>query len=273
MADPSQIHQVIMNLCTNAYHAMRESGGVLGVALQQIELDQEDFGDKINLEASSYLKLEISDTGIGITKDVQDKIFEPYYTTKAKGKGTGLGIAVVHGIIKSLHGDITVYSEPGKGTTFHVYLPVTKATEETVQERVTKVLPTGNERILLVDDEDVIARMRQKTLEKQGYNVTALTDSVETLHTFQKIPDKFDLAIIDMTMPKMTGAELARQVLAIRPDMPIILCTGFSDLINEEKAKRLGIRKYLMEPVLKRDLAAAVREMLDEDKRSERTYM
>ncbi len=269
LADPIQIYQVIMNLCTNSYHAMRQSGGILGVSLQQIELDQEDLKEKINLKPGTYLKLEISDTGIGITSDIQDKIFEPYFTTKDQGKGTGLGLSVVHGIIANLDGDISVYSEPDIGTTFHVYLPVVEANEQIAQERDTRPLPTGKERILLVDDDDTIVLMRKRMLEKLGYSVSGLTDSVETLQIFQKTPDKFDLVVSDMTMPKMTGAELTKKILVIRPDMPIILCTGFSELLNEKKATDIGVRKYLTKPVRKIDFATAVRDTLDEDKRIE----
>lgn len=263
LADPTQIHQVIMNFCTNAYHAMRETGGVLGISLQPVDLNHEKIGIRNNLKAGSYLKLMISDTGAGMTKDVQDQIFVPYFTTKNKGEGTGLGLAVVHGIVNSLQGDITVYSEPGKGTTFHVYLPIVEEAKKTVHKEVTKPLPIGNERILLVDDDEVIVRMGRKILEKQGFRVTALTSSMEALHTFQKTPDNFDLIITDMTMPEMTGADLAKLIFAIRPGMPIILCTGYSEIINEEQAKSLGIRDYVMKPVVKYDFIWKVREILD----------
>lgn len=264
LADPTQIHQVIMNLCTNAYHAMREAGGILSISLEPVNLTSEDLNSKINLYSGSYAKLRISDTGCGIAKDNLGKVIEPYFTTKAKEEGTGLGLAVVHGIVLSLGGDITIYSEPGKGTVFHVYLPVIGETKEVVQDNDTAPLPTGIERIILVDDDEELAQMNKRMLESLGYKVTALTSSVDTLNIFQKEPDRFDLVLTDMTMPQMTGAELSEKILAVRPDVPIILCTGFSELINEEKAKKIGIRDFVMKPVVKKNLAGAVRKVLDE---------
>ncbi|MBU1137573.1 MAG: response regulator [Proteobacteria bacterium] len=265
IADATQLHQIVMNVCTNAYHAMREKGGELSVSLQPIELTYEDVVNKRPLPPGSYIKLSISDTGIGMTNEVLSRIFEPYYTTKAKGEGTGLGLAVVHGIVSSYHGDINVYSEPGKGTTFNIYLPNATSSAEIISpEKISPPLPTGNERVLLVDDDEMIAKMNKKMLEKLGYQTTVLTNSLETLAAFQKNPDKFDLLITDMTMPNMTGAELTRRILAIRSDLPIILCTGYSDLINEEKAKAIGVSHYVMKPVIMKDLANVVRKALDE---------
>ncbi|SDU55633.1 response regulator [Desulfobacula phenolica] len=266
VADPTQIHQVFMNLCTNAYHAMKESGGVLNISLQQIQLNREDLNGNLSIKTGSCLKLEVSDTGIGIPKDIQNKIFEPYYTTKGMGEGTGLGLAVVHGIVKNLHGDITVHSEPGKGTVFCVYLPVAEEKQKNVRERSTAPVPTGKEHILLVDDDEDLARMHKQMLERLGYKVTVLTSSVETLDVFQNSPNGFDLVMTDMTMPGMTGAELARRIFKIKPDMPVILCTGYSEIINAEQAKAMGINAYLSKPILKRELADVVRTVLDETK-------
>lgn len=266
LADPTQIHQVIMNLCTNAYYAMKNSGGLLDISLQPIELNQESLNNKTKLKPGSYLKLEISDTGIGISKDVQDKIFEPYYTTKAQGEGTGLGLAVVHGIINSLKGDITLNSNPGIGTAFQVYLPVAKETTQPVQKIVSSPPVNGIERIIVVDDDDNIVKMHTAMLTKLGYDVTGFVKSIDALDTFKKAQNDFDMIITDMTMPKMTGAELARQIFAIRPNMPVILCTGFSELINEEKAKEMGICKYLLKPVGKLELSKAIRDVLDHKK-------
>ncbi|MCB2181775.1 MAG: response regulator [Desulfobulbaceae bacterium] len=264
LADPTQVHQVVMNICTNAYHAMRDSGGNLRVSLHPVELTEKDVVDKIALSPGSYIKLSISDTGIGMTHDMLDRIFEPYYTSKAKGEGTGLGLAVVHGIVRSYNGDVTVSSELGKGTTFHVYFPrATTLKEEVFQEDIASTLPTGNERILLVDDDEGIVKMHKMMLERLGYNVTALTGSIATLERFQHTPDDFDLVITDMTMPGMTGADLAGRILAIRPDMPIILCTGYSEHIDADKAQAIGIRDYVMKPVVKRDFAAVVRRVLN----------
>lgn len=264
VADPTQIHQVVMNLCTNAYHAMREAGGILAISLVSMELSPEDVDSKVNLQSGSYLKLTISDTGSGMTKDILERIFEPYYTTKVKGDGTGLGLAVVHGIVNNLKGDITVYSKPGEGTTFNVFMPIVAAISATAQKQVMSPLPTGNEKILLVDDDEAIANMTKELIEQFGYKVTALTNSLETLHTFEKDPNHFDLVITDMTMPNITGAELSKRILAIRPDMPIIICTGFSELMNEEKAKAIGIRDYVIKPFLKADLARSIRKTLDD---------
>ncbi len=265
LADPTEIHQVIMNLCANAYHAMREKGGELCLSLHPIKLTDEDVVNKIPLPPGSYLKLSISDTGTGMTDDVLGRIFEPYFTSKTKGEGTGLGLAVVHGIVSSYHGDINVYSEPGEGTIFNIYLPIANksATRVISNVDISPTLPTGNERILLVDDDESITQINKRNLEKLGYKTTALTSSVDALATFQENPHNFDLLITDMTMPNMTGAELASKILANRPDVPIILCTGFSELINEEKAKGLGINNYVMKPVTKMDLAKAVRKALD----------
>ena len=264
LADPTQIHQVIMNLCTNAYQAMRETGGILTISLQAINFSKKDVGTEMHLEPGSYLKLDISDTGVGIPKEVKDRIFEPYFSTKEKGEGTGLGLAVVHGIIINLKGDITVYSEPERGTTFTVYLPVAE-TEVKIgpKENLTKSLPTGSEHILLVDDDEVIVNLNKTLLEKLGYRVTALASSVEALASFQKNQNDFDLVITDMTMPKITGKELAEQLLAIRPNLPIILCTGYSDLIDEQEAKAMGIRDYVMKPFNNKDFVITIRKVLD----------
>jgi PAS domain S-box-containing protein len=263
LADPTQIHQVIMNLCTNAYHAMRKSGGTLSISLQQIEFRNTD--KKLALAKGTYLKLGISDTGMGIPKEIQGKIFEPYFTTKSKGEGTGLGLAVVHGIVNSLKGDIRLDNKPGQGTCFQVYLPVAEEENQFIPKKITKPLSRGREKILFVDDDAAIAQMSKVMLVKLGYDVTALVDSMEALEIFKRSETDFDIIITDMTMPKMTGGQLAEQVLAIRPGMPIILCTGFSELINEKQAVKMGICKYLLKPVDNLELSQAVREVLDKN--------
>lgn len=262
-ADPTQIHQVVMNLCTNAYHAMREKkGGVLGVGLTSVELGPETKQNKIDLRPGPYVRLEVSDTGQGMSKPVLERIFEPYFTTKAPGEGTGLGLAVAHGIAKSMGGDLTVYSEIGTGTTFHVYFPQMDSlvSQETLP---VQSLQGGNERLLVVDDEAAITHLEQELLESLGYQVTATTKSVEAWQVFKAHPDRFDLIITDMTMPHMSGIELATKIMKLRQDVPVILCTGFSEIINEEKAKAKGIREYLMKPVSKNDLATAIRRVLN----------
>jgi PAS domain S-box-containing protein len=262
LADPIQIHQVIMNLCTNAYQAMRETGGTLAVALKEVEIGPEEYG-YANLTPGSYLKIEVSDTGCGVDPEIQEKIFEPYFTTKKPGEGTGLGLAVVHGIVKSHNGHITLYSEPGKGTSFHVYLPLTeeKGAELPVKETIADLTGKG-ERILFVDDEAQICAFAEQIFSKHGYQMTTFVNGVQALAEFQSHPGQFDLVITDMTMPQMTGAELAQKIFAIRPDIPIILCTGQSELINREKALALGVCAYLNKPVLQHDFLSAVRKAL-----------
>ncbi|WP_339136419.1 MAG: MASE3 domain-containing protein [Candidatus Electrothrix sp. GW3-4] len=263
LADPTRIHQVIMNLCTNAYHAMRQTGGVLEVSLQQVILAQEDVANKMPLQPGSCLQLTVQDTGSGIPKELMEKIFEPYFTTKAQGEGTGLGLAVVQSIVMDFGGAITVSSEPGKGTTFQVYLPVLPTGEEKVRPEESAPLPRGTERILIVDDDQELVLMNQRLLETLGYQAMAYADSFEALAAFQQQPDRVDLVLTDMTMPKMTGDELTQRLLALRPDLPVIICTGFSELIDEDKAQELGARALMMKPLTKKELACAVRQVLD----------
>jgi CheY-like chemotaxis protein len=207
----------------------------------------------------------VCDSGPGIPKKIIDNIFEPYFTTKGKQKGTGLGLAVVHGIVKNYKGAITVYSEPGTGSVFRVYFP--SVVVESVGEQPEKYptpLPGGKERILLVDDEEMIVHMMEKMLSGLGYKVTGFSSCENALVAFRAQPDNYDLIITDMTMPKITGDKFAEEILDVSPSMPIILCTGFSHLITKEKARELGIRKLLSKPILQRDLAIAVRDALDE---------
>ncbi|MEE8431932.1 MAG: PAS domain-containing protein, partial [Candidatus Desulfatibia sp.] len=263
IADPTQIHQIAMNLMTNAYQAMEDEGGKLEVTLKEVELGLDDLTDP-SMTPGAYVCLIVSDTGPGMDQSVISRIFEPYFTTKENGKGTGLGLAVVHGIVKSYKGDIRVYSEPGKGTAFHVYLPAIKSQVETEEADAAATVLKGTERILLVDDEETIVRMETQMLERLGYDVTERTSSIEALEAFRAAPDKFDLVITDMTMPNMTGVQLSQKLLEIRPDIPIIICTGFSTKIDDEKAKVAGIRGYVMKPVVMRELAKKIREVLDQ---------
>lgn len=264
MADVTQIHQVAMNLITNAYHAMEDEKGILGVRLKEVELTEDDLTDPL-MAPGTYVCLTVTDTGTGMDPSVISSIFEPYFTTKENGKGTGLGLAVAYGIVKSTGGDIKVYSEPGRGSIFHVYLPVIKSQMEADDRESIEPIRGGTERILLVDDADSIVRMEQKMLTRFGYQVTARTSSIEALEVFRAAPDKFDLLITDMTMPIMTGVQLSKKILKIRPDMPIIICTGFSTGIDDEKAAAFGIRGYVMKPVVMSELAKKIREILDQD--------
>jgi len=264
LADPTQIHQIVMNLCTNAYHAMRETGGVLGVKLKKITIDDDSRVSSSELARGDYVLIEVSDTGCGIEQKTLAHIFAPYFTTKGKGEGTGLGLSVVHGIVKSYQGQITVDSEQGKGTRFHVYLPRIVETPSLAEADRSEAIPTGTERLLVVDDETVITTMLEIILQGLGYQVTSSGKGLEALALINQDPMAFDLLITDMTMPHLTGLELATKALAIRSDLPIIFCTGFSEQINKEQARALGIRAYLMKPVSVYELAMAVRKALDE---------
>ncbi|HEC61402.1 MAG TPA: response regulator [bacterium] len=262
LADSGQIHQVLMNLATNAAQAMEEKGGCLGVCLSQVDIDQEFADHHPDIDPGPHLKLAVSDTGCGMEPDVKERIFDPYFTTKEKDKGTGLGLATVHGIVKSHKGLILVYSEPGKYTTITVYLPVMEG-ETITNTRQNEAAATGSECILLIDDERVLVNLGTQMLEKLGYEVVGRTSSFEALQLFRTDPERFDLVITDMTMPKMSGDELAEELLRIKPGTPIILCTGFSEKMTEKKAEAIGIRAFLNKPVLRNDLAGAIRRLLD----------
>ncbi len=261
-ADPTQIHQIIMNLTTNAYHAMEETEGELKVSLKEIELGQYDF---INSDMSPglYACLTIADTGTGMDKKTIDKIFDPFFTTKEKGKGTGMGLSMVHGIVKNMNGEIQVHSEPGKGTQFHIYLPIVKNGYEKQETQTNGPIQGGNENVLLVDDEEGIIAMGKQALERLGYHVTSRISSIEALEAFRANPGKFDLVITDKAMPKMPGDKLAAELMKIRPDIPILLCTGFSESMTEEKIRSLGIKGLLLKPIIIKDLAKKMRELLD----------
>ncbi len=263
MADSTQIHQVVMNLCTNAYHAMRECGGVLNVGLEKVSIGPKDAEGQPGLSPGAYVLLSVSDTGCGMNRDVLDRIFDPYFTTKKEGEGTGLGLAVVHGIVKGHGGLLSVYSEPGKGSTFKVYFPLLDQPEHDVAAEPKSALPQGRERLLFVDDEPALASVGKRILESLGYDVVAKTSGMEALKTFRENPTGFDLVITDMTMPRMDGAELSREILLLRPDIPIILCTGFSHSISDEEAKTIGISDFIMKPIVLRDLSEKVRKALD----------
>ncbi len=264
-ADPTQIHQIVMNLATNAYHAMEDALGELKVSLNEVELGGLDLVNP-DMATGVYACLTVADTGKGMDKNLTNKIFDPFFTTKEKGKGTGMGLSVVHGIVKSMNGAIQVYSEPGKGTVFNVYLPVEKSfsTEQISNSNVK--IQTGTEQILLVDDEEAILSMEKQMLERLGYQVTPQTSSIEALESFRSDPDKFDLVITDMAMPNIPGNKLAIELNKIRPDIPILLCTGFSEIMSEEKATPLGIKGFLLKPIVMKDLAQKIREVLDSNK-------
>ena len=260
-ADPIQIHQIIMNLCTNAHHAMRDKGGTLEVILRPVELSASD-GRISELVPGSYVELVVKDTGYGISADKIDRIFEPYYTTKEMGEGTGLGLAVVHGILKSYGGAVKVHSQSGKGAAFHVFFPRLAQEIKIIGTEEKENVLAGKEKILLVDDDQTIAYIVKQMLENLGYKVTPQYSSPEALEIFRSRPNYFDLVITDMTMPKMTGDILAQRINKIRPDIPIILFTGHGDMIAEEKAKTMGIQAFLMKPLQTRHLAHKIRDLL-----------
>ena len=262
LAEPTQIHQVLMNLCSNAAYAMREKGGVLEIRLAEVHTSSDDATLHPGLNPGPYMKLVVSDTGHGMDRATMERIFEPFFTTKKPGEGTGMGLAVVHGIVKSYEGAVVVESDPGKGTTFEVFLP--RIEGDSLPEADADVpIPTGSERILFVDDEEDLVNMVQQMLKRLGYSVVAKTNSIEALEVFKTQPDEFSLVITDQTMPQMTGAGLAKELMSIRPDIPIILCTGFSEVISAEEAKALGIREFLMKPFAPREIAEIIRHVLD----------
>jgi len=263
-ADPTQIHQIVMNLATNAYHAMEKDGGVLKVSLKEIQLSKTDLITP-DMVPGTYACLIIADTGVGMEKDLIGKIFDPFFTTKGIGKGTGMGLSVVHGIVEGLGGVVQVYSEPGKETQFYVYFPIGKSSFIKDSIQTHEAIQGGIGNILLVDDEDAIITMEKLMLERLGYQVTSRTSSIEALDVFRDSPDKFNLVITDMAMPKMLGDQLAVELIKIRPDIPILLCTGFSETMSEEKAASLGIKGFLFKPIMMKDLSQKIHDVLDKN--------
>jgi CheY-like chemotaxis protein len=260
-ANATQLHQIGMNLITNAYHAVQDKNGKIIIELKEIIIESDEM-DSISVGPGEYALLSVTDNGTGMSDEIKSKIFDPYFTTKPKGKGTGLGLAVVYGIVKKSGGDIKIYTEVGFGTTFSVYLPLIKKTPDPKSSDFKIDIQTGHEHILLVDDEPAIARLVQLILERLGYTVTVRLNSIEALEAFKEKFEKFDLVISDMSMPHMTGDQLAREIKKISPDIPIIICTGFSERIN--KAKDIGVSGFLMKPVVKSDMATMIRKVLDE---------
>ena len=267
IADSTQIHQVAMNLITNAYHAIEGKNGTIDVELKEKVIEENELPDS-EILTGKYVRLSVSDNGTGIPQNVINGIFEPYFTTKEKGKGTGLGLAVVYGIVKEHGGDIKVQSKIGEGTTFTVYFPLMKKSSDIISTDKVSDAATGTENILLVDDELSVAKLESLMLSRLGYHLTVETNSEDALNTFKSNPNSFDLVISDMTMPNMTGDQLAKELLSIKADIPIIICTGFSERINKEQAEIIGVKGFLMKPVVKLDMAQMVRKILDEAKNS-----
>jgi CheY-like chemotaxis protein len=261
-AAPTEIQQVLINLVTNASLAMREKGGVIEVALSDIDVEPGSFDLLEDAAPHEYVRLLVRDTGVGMSPAVMRRMFEPFFTTREVGAGSGMGLAVVYGIVKDLGGTITVESEPGVGSTFSVLLPKANA-EESTQDTQPGEIPGGTERILFVDDEELLVEWARTTLERIGYEVTAVTDSREALKVFSANPSSFDLVITDQAMPGMAGTQLAKELLAITGGIPIILCTGHSDIVSRESAAAIGVADFLMKPINKVELATSIRRALD----------
>lgn len=260
-ADPTKIHQVLINLCTNAQHAIGDKEGLIQIKMSPFDLKEEDTFSYPGLEPGPYVKIRVSDNGCGMDQDTMDQIFEPYFTTREKGVGTGLGLAVVHSIVKSHNGHISVESDPGKGTVFEILLP--RIIGEIEQEEESgKPLPRGSEKILFIDDEDILVELGGRMLSYLGYQATTCKRPLEALEIFRARPDAFDLVITDMTMPGITGDRLAAEIIKIRRNTPVILCTGFNERITENEAKEIGVKAFLTKPVTMRDLANVIREVL-----------
>ena len=266
LADATQIHQVVMNLCTNAYHAMEDDSGILTVRLEDVLLNNKPVPGDTGCCSGDYLKLEISDTGSGIPPDISEKIFDPYFTTKKIDKGTGLGLAVVNGIVKKHNGFIEFDSSPGVGTVFKIYLPVIK--DKRIQSGTTSKdeenVPDASERLMLVDDEDAILESLGTILSSRGYRVSSFDNSISALKEFKRDPYAFDIIVTDMTMPRMTGDRFSIEALKIRPNIPIILCTGFHKNFTEDQALKIGIKKYLPKPIISSELIKCIKKLLPE---------
>jgi len=261
MGDPTQLHQILMNLCTNSGHAMQEKGGLLSIELLSIDLKENLMSDQVRLNPGAYVQLSVSDTGHGMPAEYLDRIFDPFFSTKERGEGTGMGLSVVHGIVQSYNGAIYVHSEEGKGSTFKIFLPAIERRTEPAKRETDDILK-GTGHILFVDDEPILVKMSTSQLEALGYTVSSRTNSLEALALFKKNPNRFDLVITDMTMPKMTGDEFAREIKQIRPDIPIILCTGFSSKITPDNVQQFDIDAFLMKPIIIQDMAQVVRDVM-----------
>ncbi|SHI57164.1 PAS domain S-box-containing protein [Desulfatibacillum alkenivorans DSM 16219] len=261
-ADATQVHQIIMNLGTNAAHAMAQSGGILHFSMIREEVDRKTAAKIPELQVGNYIKLRVQDTGCGMEPEVMKHIFDPYYTTRETGKGSGMGLAVVYGIVKQHGGAIVVKSKPGKGTLFDVYFPIVSERPKSSPRKATDI-PHGTESILFVDDELAVTEPYLRILEDLGYTVTGFTDGLEALTTFKANPTHYDLIICDMTMPKITGEMLAQRAKDVRSDIPVIICTGYSDAMSEEKAGEMGIQAMLPKPLAVEELASAIRMVLE----------
>ena len=265
LADPTLIHQIIMNLCTNASHAMEKKGGILEVNLSLNQSKQIPGFDSQKMQAKDFLILKVKDTGYGIPEDLIDKIFDPYFTTKNIGEGTGLGLSVVQGIVRTCGGEITVASKPDKGTEFTVLFPVAEGGKDQNADDEPTMIEGGDESILLIDDEPSVLKVEQRILRKLGYNVTIENDSEKALEKIKREPEKFDLVISDMTMPKMNGATLAEKAMRANPDLPVIICTGYSNRITKEEIRRLGVKALVYKPLSVPSIESEIRKIFNHE--------
>jgi len=263
LGDATQIHQILINLCTNASHAMEGRGGRIDVGLKNISIPASRISQYNGMVPGKYIKLAVTDTGHGIDPQIMDQIFDPYFTTKDVGKGTGMGLSLVQGIVKNHGGEIRVASELGHGTTVTILIPIIDEAENDVDVSASAELATGTERILLVDDEAMIVDVMTQFLSQLGYQTTSMTDSTAALETFRSQPDQYDLVITDMTMPKLTGIQLTEAMREIRTDIDVIICTGFSEQISIERSRELGIQAFIMKPVVMGEMAQTIRNVLD----------
>ena len=261
-ADATQIHQILMNLCTNAAHAMHDGGGTLTISLKKVDINEEFQNSMAEVKPGAYVNLRVADTGHGIEAQHRHRIFEPYFTTKEKVSGTGLGLYVVHGIVQQYNGRIDVTGKPGQGTAFSIFFPEIEM-QSNADAQAARVYPTGKEQIMLVDDDTQLVEMNSEMLASFGYRVIPAAGPADALKTFKKSPESFDLVITDQTMPGMSGEMLISRLREIRPDLPSIICTGYSVAMDKEKARRKGIEGFLLKPVRMAELARTVRHVLD----------
>jgi CheY-like chemotaxis protein len=262
LADPTQLQQVLLNLATNAAHAMQD-GGQLTIGVSSVAFLPESPLPDPGMEPGTYVKLTVEDTGAGMTEEVRQRIFEPFFTTKGQGKGTGMGLAVVYGVVKGHGGAVTVHSEVGQGSTFAVFLPRIQKPKIKKGETTTFALPSGTERIFFVDDEEMLVEVARDMLKSLGYHVTVAKHPTDAWNLFLEDPSRFDLVITDQTMPDMTGITLAQKMLRVRAALPIILCTGYSETVLADAAREVGIREFVMKPMVKKELAQTIRRALD----------
>jgi CheY-like chemotaxis protein/anti-sigma regulatory factor (Ser/Thr protein kinase) len=265
-ADPTKIHQVVMNLCTNAYHAMEKSGGTLTVSLNDIDMTVPNYVKNKMMPPGNYLALKISDTGCGMDAETLEKVFEPYFTTKKTGQGTGLGLPIVQAIVDEHEGFLDVSSIIGEGTEFSLYFPIVESRnrkKETDLQQVPAL--NGSETIMLVDDEKAIRDSYKDFLERHGYEVVVFGDGMDAIEIFKADPNRFDIVITDMTMPEKTGSDLIAVIRSLNKNIPVIICSGFSNLMDETIAGKIGADKYLMKPLHTRDLLTEIRLLLGKE--------